>query len=56
MMLIEDVSGCYAVKIKAMFLLSVPVMEIQTDKILVVKNKDFVVRIQLHSGFASMIY
>lgn len=56
MMTMEDVSCCYAVKINDMFLLSVPVMEIQTDKILLVKNKGFVVRTELHSMFASMIY
>lgn len=56
MMVMEDVSCCYAVKIKAMFLFSVPVMEIQTDNILVVKNKGFIVITQLCSGFVSMIY
>ena len=42
--------------VKAMFLFSVPVMEIQTDNILVVKNKGFIVITQLCSGFVSMIY
>ena len=39
-----------------MFLLSVPAMDIQTDKVLVVKNKYFLVRTQMHSKFASVVY
>lgn len=55
-MAVEDVAYHCSIKIKSMFLLSVIVMEMQMDKIIVKKNKCFLVRTQLCSKFAPVIY